>query len=59
MRRVIQWLPAAALSVGPCAAYLVWAITRRKPIHIVCAVILNLGFWVAGPAILAMEIKAL
>lgn len=47
--RIIKWLPVAALSIGPCAAYLVWAITRRRWFHVVIAAVLNLLLWTVGP----------
>lgn len=59
MSRIIKLLPAAALSFGPCAAYLVWAITRRKPVHTAVAVLANIVLWSAGPALLALQLKGL
>lgn len=47
--QILRWLPAAALSVGPCAAYFVWALTRRKWAHVVIASVLNITLWTAGP----------
>lgn len=48
-----KWLPIFALSVGPCAAYLVWALQRGSRLHIGIATLANLILWTAGPAIIA------
>ena len=59
VRRVIQYLPALALTMGPCAAYLVWAVTRRKVWHTYIAIALNVALWVLGPLLLAWQISNL
>jgi len=48
-----RWLPIFALSVGPCAAYLVWALQRRRWGHVSLAVSANLILWIGGPSFIA------
>jgi len=44
---------ASALSIGPLAAYLIWALTGRHWGHLALAGALNLTLWTAGPMFLA------
>lgn len=47
-----RWLPVFALSIGPCAAYLVWAMQRGSRLHIGLAALSNIILWVFGPLFL-------
>lgn len=47
-----KWLPIFALSIGPCAAYLVWALQRGSRVHIGLACLANVALWVGGPSLL-------
>lgn len=42
-----------ALSIGPLAAYLVWALIGRHWGHLAVAATLNLTLWTLGPALIA------
>lgn len=55
--RLIKWLPAAALTIGPCAAWLVWAIVNRRWGHVVCAGTANLLLWSVGPLFIAFCLR--
>lgn len=48
-----RWLPIFALSIGPCAAYLVWALQRRRWGHAGVAALANVILWIGGPAFIA------
>jgi len=47
-----------ALTIGPCAAYAVWALTGRHWGHLALAAALNLTLWTAGPALIAYAARA-
>lgn len=48
-----RWLPVFALSIGPFAAYLVWALQRRSRLHIGIASLANVILWIGGPSFIA------
>lgn len=41
---------AVAFAIGPLAAWLAWAIQRRRPGHILAAALANAALWILGPA---------
>lgn len=47
-----RWLPAFALTIGPCASWLVWALQNRRWGHAAVASVANLILWTGGPSFL-------
>lgn len=48
------WL--TGFTVGPCFAYLCWAVASRRWAHATLALALNLALWTLGPAIIAQAV---
>lgn len=55
--RVSRHAWAAALVVGPCAAYLAWALQRGRRAHIGLALLANVVLWVGGPTLIGVMLS--
>jgi hypothetical protein len=47
---VKSFLTLAALTIGPLAGWLMWAVLNRRPYHAVLALTANLVLWLGGGA---------
>ena len=43
---------AAALAIGPLAAWLAWSVQRKRLGHFIAAALANAALWILGPALI-------